>query len=242
LSKKEEKKEIRIAKKYQFLKETPWDRKVFGINTFEIIAESEETLLVTINEIKKNKIKGHYTIKVDPLWNSRILSNYGFYYCDTLIQPYCNYQNFINYDHEKICLSTDNSLEQLLSICNGAFIHGRFHRDYNFDKKQADMRYNSWLTDLFNQKKVWSLIYENKLAGFWGFSQQNILLHALKTNYRGKRMAKYFWSKACQGMFKLGHKEIISSISASNLAVLNLYVSLGFKFKNPQDVYHLLIN
>ena len=55
-------------------------------------------------------------------------------------------------------------------------------------------------------------------------------------------MAKYFWSKACQAMFKLGYKEIISSISTSNVAVLNLYTSLGFKFKNVQDVYHLLIN
>ena len=85
-------------------------------------------------------------------------------------------------------------------------------------------------------------MYDQELAGFFGFSEQKILLHALKSSYRGKGMAKYFWSKACQAMFKLGYKEIISSISTSNVAVLNLYTSLGFKFKNVQDVYHLLIN
>jgi len=84
-------------------------------------------------------------------------------------------------------------------------------------------------------------MYEKKLAGFWAFSDNQILLHALSPDYRGKGMAKYFWSLACQEMFKLGYQEIISSVSASNLAVVNLYSSLGFKFKNPQDIYHLLI-
>lgn len=84
-------------------------------------------------------------------------------------------------------------------------------------------------------------MYKQELVGLWGFSENKILLHALKSNYRGKGMAKYFWSLACQEMFKLNDQEISSSISASNLAVLNLYSSLGFKFKNPQNIYHLFI-
>ena len=223
------------------IKKTPWDKNILGINTFEIIASSEELLFSNINQFIKNAEKGHYTIKVDPLWNTKFLSDCDFYYCDTLIQPSCYFSNFIPHYHSKIHLSQTNSLEELISICDGAFIHGRFHRDFNIDKKQADSRYNSWLSQLFNDQTVWGLMYDQKLAGFWGFSAQNILLHALKSNFRGKGMAKYFWSIACQEMFKLGHQEIISSISASNLAVLNLYRSLGFTFKNAQDVYHLLI-
>lgn len=227
---------------YHFLQETPWDKKVFGIPTFEILVSSEENLLLNINELKKSQIKGHFTLKIDPLWNTKILSDYGFYYCDTLIQPYGSPEKFVSHHHEKISLSQDNTLEELLIICNSAFSHGRFHRDFNFHKKQADLRYNSWLTQLFNEQKVWGLMYKQELAGFWGFSQNKILLHALSTKYRGKGMAKYFWSIAIQEMFKLGYQEITSSISASNIVVLNLYLSLGFKFKNPQDVYHLLIS
>ncbi len=225
-----------------FINKTSWDSKVFAINTFEIIINSETMIAPAIQELIHQNISGHYTVKVDPLWNSKILNDCGFYYCDTLIKPYCSRKRLISYDHQKITVSQENCLEKLLDICNGAFIHGRFHRDFNLDKKQADQRYNSWLSQLFAEKKLWGLMYENELAGFWGFSDNNILLHALKHSYRGKSMAKYFWSAACQEMFKLGYEEIVSSISSSNMAVLNLYKSLGFKFKNPQDVYHLLIN
>lgn len=179
------------------INETSWDKKVLGINTFEIIASSEEMLFLSINQIKNDAKKGHYSVKVHPLWNTKILSDYDFYYCDTLIQPYCSPTSFIPHHHTSLRLSQQNSLEELVNICNGAFTHGRFHRDFNIDKQQADLRYNSWLSELFNEKKVWGLMYDQELAGFWCFSCQSILLHALKASYRGKGMAKYFWSIAC---------------------------------------------
>lgn len=224
------------------IKKTPWDQQALGIKTYEIIVLTEEMLFLSIDQVIKDRYPGHYTIKINPLWNSQILSNAGFYYCDTLVQPYCLKENFIfHYNCPQIKLSQNTCLEQLLSICNTAFIHGRFHRDFNIDKRKADLRYNYWLTQLFTEQKVWGLMYDQELVGFWGFSEENILLHALKANYRGKGIAKYFWSIACQEMFNRGYQEIISSISAANLAVLNLYISLGFKFKNVQDVYHLVI-
>ena len=224
------------------LKKTPWDQEVFGVNTYEIIVSSAQMLSLSINQIIKDKRLGHYTIKVDPLWDSKILSHAGFYYCDTLIQPYCVKENLIFHDHSKISLSQNNSLEALINISNNAFRHGRFHRDFNIDEKKSNLRYNLWLTQLFTEKKVWGLMYDQELVGFWGFFEENILLHALKIEHRGKGLGKYLWSLACQEMFNQGYQEIRSSISAANLAVLNLYISLGFKFRNAQDVYHLVIN
>ncbi len=221
---------------------TPWDSKVFGFNTYEIHLNSETLIFETIKEIIAKNQSGHYTLKVNSLGNKKVLFDYGFYYCDTLIEPYCNKEKLINYEHNNIYISQENSLNELISICDGAFRHGRFHRDFNIEKKQADCRYNSWLAQLFEEKKVWGLMYNQDLAGFWAFSENKILLHALSPNYQGKGMAKYFWSLACQEMFKFGYTEIISSISASNIPALNLYVSLGFKFKNPQDIYHLIID
>jgi ribosomal protein S18 acetylase RimI-like enzyme len=78
------------------------------------------------------------------------------------------------------------------------------------------------------------------VAGFFAFSRNKILLHALSESFRGKGLAKYFWSAACEKLFSQGFSELISSISASNLAVLNLYASLGFRFRKPLDVYHWL--
>ena len=60
--------------------------------------------------------------------------------------------------------------------------------------------------------------------------------------YRGQGLAKFWWSLVCCRLFADGFDEVSSSVSAANLAVLNLYASLGFKFKEATDVYHKLIN
>ncbi|MFM6198094.1 MAG: GNAT family N-acetyltransferase, partial [Dolichospermum sp.] len=85
------------------------------------------------------------------------------------------------------------------------------------------------------------LRYSGKIAGFWAYSNNKILLHALSQEYKGKGLSKYFWSLACVKLLAKGHQEITSSISASNLAVLNLYSSLGFRFRNAVDIYHLVL-
>jgi len=54
-------------------------------------------------------------------------------------------------------------------------------------------------------------------------------------------LAKYWWHATCCELFGAGHLEVTSSISAINMAVLNLYASLNFSFRNPLDVYHRLV-
>jgi len=225
----------------EYIVSTPWDSKVFGINTFEIINRPEIDLNQVISQIVSANKPGHYTVKVDPLTSKKVWHDYNFYYCDTLIQPYCTPNRFICFQQEGIYISRAIHLDELIKICHGAFVHGRFHRDFNIDKNLADIRYDLWLEELYKAKSVFGLMHDDNLAGFFGFDNNKIVLHALSKEYRGKGMAKYFWSVACQELFSEGHAELISSISVSNVAALNLYSSLGFKFRNPLDAYHILI-
>jgi ribosomal protein S18 acetylase RimI-like enzyme len=67
-----------------------------------------------------------------------------------------------------------------------------------------------------------------------------MVLHAVAREFRGRGLAKYLWSAACHHFFDVfGFEVLESSISAANLPVLNLYTSLGFRFRNCCDVYHL---
>ena len=61
-----------------YLQSTPWDKRSFIIDTYEVTSSSEEALKQT------NNIEGHFTLKVDPLENTENLKKYGFYYADTL--------------------------------------------------------------------------------------------------------------------------------------------------------------
>ena len=217
------------------IKPTPWDTAAFGMPTWALTEYSEEALQ------QAAKTPGHHTLKVDPLADKKLLHAYGFYYCDTLIEPHCNATRLRAVQHPDTTISRIIDVQQALTICQGAFAHGRFNRDFNLSTVTADLRYNNWLKQLLEAQQVYGLYWKNELAGFIGYSGNSLVLHAVAQKYRGKGLTKYWWSAVCGELLATGHDEVKSSISAANVAVLNLYASLGFSFKNPQDIYHCLI-
>jgi hypothetical protein len=216
------------------IKPTPWDTAAFGMPTWELSEYSEMALQQAAQTV------GHHTLKVDPLADKRLLHEYGFYYCDTLIEPHCNTTRLRTVQHLDATISRDVDVEQTLAICHGAFVHGRFHRDFNLPKAAADLRYDNWLKQLLEAQQVYGLYWQGILAGFIGYSANSLVLHAVAAPYRSKGWSKYWWSAVCCELLSSGHKEVKSSISTSNLAVLNLYVSLGFSFNNSKDIYQHL--
>ena len=217
------------------IKDTPWDAAAFGMHTAEIVEYSDAALQHAL------QMPGHYTIKVDPLADKRLLHEQGFYYCDTLIEPYCAAPNLKSVTHPNATISKQTDWKGLLTICHGAFTHGRFHRDFNLDKAHADLRYDNWLRQLYENDAVYGLLWCGELAGFIAHSDNKLVLHAVDESHRGKGRAKYGWSAVSAELLAAGHTEVESSISAANLAALNLYASLCFSFRHPLDVYHRLV-
>jgi GNAT superfamily N-acetyltransferase len=213
---------------------SPWDSSVLGMDAWEISILSRQAIEIA------TKTPGHYTVRVNPLASKELLHENGFYYCDTLIEPYCPANRFSGFAHNSVTISQETTLEQLLAICHGAFSYGRFHRDFNLQCAQADIRYDNWLSKLYGADKVHGLLYCGELAGFIAVEKNCLALHAVAESLRGQGLAKYLWTPVCEALFKQGFNELFSSISTANLAVLNLYVSLGFRFRNPVDLYHRL--
>lgn len=218
--------------KIPLIKATPWDSAVFGMPTWELLEYTEAALQQAMES------SGHYTIKVNPLENKRLLHEYGFYYCDTLIEPHCNAARLRTVQHPDVSISKCLDIQDALAICHGAFAHGRFHRDFNLPQSAADLRYDNWLKQLIDEQHVYGLYWQGELAGFIGYHGNGLVLHAIAEQQRGKGRSKFWWSAVCNALLAVGNEEVHSSVSASNLAVVNLYASLGFIFKNPQDIYH----
>lgn len=213
---------------------SPWDRAAFGIDCFEIHTPDEATLSHAA------ATPGHYTVKVDPLVDKALLHEYGFYYTDTLIEPVCAADRVVRYVRDDVSIVPIADVEPLLPMCVDSFLHGRFHRDFNLSNDDADLRYQRWLTQLAEQDEVLGLYFEEKLAGFIAHRKGALLLHAVDASYRGRGLAKYFWSQAMAYMAVNGADWFRSSISAGNMAALNLYASLGFRFDRVHDIYHRL--
>lgn len=217
------------------IRPTPWDTTAFGIPTWELLEYTEAALQ------QARQTAGHHTIKVDPLEDKRLLHEYGFYYCDTLIEPHCNAGRLRSVQHPEASISKVVDFNQALTICKGAFVHGRFHRDFNLTKEAANIRYDNWLKQLLEAEQVYGLYWHSVLAGFIGYSANSLVLHAVAEQHRGKGLSKYWWSAVCGEILATGQSEVKSSISVANLAALNLYSSLGFSFSNPKDIYHRLV-
>ncbi len=207
---------------------------ILGCPTFELCDANAATLL------RASQQPGHYTVRVDPLACTQALHNHGFYYCDTLIEPYCRPDWLREHPHPEVGLLPHPPLNELLAIASGAFVHGRFHRDPRIGRAQAEARYARWLEQLHASGKVWGLTWQQDLQAFVAVEGNQLVLHATASHARGQGKSKFLWSALCRLLFERGHAEVRSSISASNLAVLNLYASLGFKFRHALDIYHRL--
>lgn len=212
----------------------PWDSRVFGMDVFELRQVSDETIAAA------QKIPGHYTVKVDPLFPKKVLNDAGFYYSDTLIETHCGIGSFRYYGHDLISISQDIRVDDMVALLPGAFRYDRFHRDPEIGDGLADLRYENWLRELHGKGQCFGLLFDGAVAGFLCYDKEKILLHALGRDFRGRGLSKYFWSPACRALFDTGFSEITSSVSAANMAVVNLYASLGFKFRNAVDIYHRL--
>ncbi len=205
------------------------------MDCFEIVDPSREVLNAAL------RTPGHYTVKIDPLADKKPLHELGYYYCDTLIEPWCTAGSLAEFAHEDAAYSADVPVDAITDICRRAFLFGRFHRDFNIDPDRADLRYENWLRQLHREGRVFGLLFRNDLAGFVAHSGDSLVLHAMDVRFRGKGLAKFFWSAICKDLFAQGHREIRSSISFVNTAVINLYSTLGFRFRKPVDVYHRIV-
>jgi len=204
--------------------------------TFELTEYSEAALDAA------SDTPGHYTIKVDPLANKALLHARGFYYCDTLLATAGTASRLPALDIPAgLRASKTVDPAGALEICHGAFTHGRFHRDFLLSSMNADLRYDNWLRQLLDAGDVYGLFREDELGGFIGVSGNSLVLHAVAPSMRGQGLAKYWWHAVIADLFAAGNETVTSSISASNVAVVNLYASLGFSFQHPQDIYHRIV-
>ena len=153
------------------IKATPWDALAFGMPTWELLEYSAAALQ------QSTQATGHYTCKVHPLADKRLLHESGFYYCDTLIEPHCNVNRLRVSQHPDASISKEIGTEEVLAICHEAFSHGRFHRDFNLIKAAADLRYDNWLKQLIEAQQVYGLYWQGALASLLPTTSPTISAH-----------------------------------------------------------------
>ncbi|MFC3039562.1 GNAT family N-acetyltransferase [Virgibacillus xinjiangensis] len=219
----------------EYLEATPWDKRNFLVDTYQLTEYSEAALQQT------SETEGHFTLKVPPSADTQNLVKHGFYYVDTLTEPVCRRNRFETVYQEGITFTREYDREEILDIAGEAFKGGRFHRDFNIPDYMADRRYRNWVSDLIDQDQILALQFEDRTAGFFAYEKDRILLLGMHKDFRGRGLAKAFTSACVEEQFRIsGYDQLKTSISPSNPASLNVFISLGFRLNGAVNVYHKL--
>lgn len=123
-----------------------------------------------------------------------------------------------------------------------------FGNDYRFQvsfSKHREALYQGILRQwIEEQTDIFMCRYKGQLAGFADVRLLEeysgapfIYLAAVDEMYRSSGMAMSLYAYVFQYMKEKGHKYAYGRISSKNMAVMNLYASLGAMFAKPYDIY-----
>ena len=238
-------------------RKTPWDNKVFNIETKEILnidyqsIDDIEKLIQSFESTFDNN--GLMYFRVDSnerILKEKLLSN-GYYICETSINLIS--KNIQRFDFNKIfkkdyILNSNlniDYIEQLKEICFSSFNYSRFHEDPFLKKEESKERYRNWIGDLVKQNKKILFYEKNKIVYSFMFYEiiekdtVTLLLGGSKNSFG--QMTPIFWTSVFNFLKNKGIKTINVTVSAANITILNLYLMNGFLIKNSTLDYHKLI-
>ncbi len=125
-------------------------------------------------------------------------------------------------------------------IAAESFVSDRFHVDPQCPSGLADRRYVYWVDDLFTAGVTFHvLMLRNEIIGFMARQKEHLLLAGFARTYAASGLGDYLWLGVLGAMLTEGVTQARTQISTNNIPVLNLYVRLGFKFKDPTAIFHL---
>ncbi len=238
---------------------SPWDSDIFGykvLNIDKLICEDDAEDLIFIIEKLENFCKQE-DVKVI-VWkmestNSDLISllqDKEYKYIEMSVVPYINPQliderKYMGYCFANVRKAEIKDIRQVKRIARLSFKDDRFHKDSNFENTKADERYSRWVENSFRDgEDIYLITYENNIAGFFILKIYHeekyaaMRLGCISPEYQGKKLGLNINANIILKLREDGINLLDSPISISNLGIFNLYVSMGFKFKEQKICFH----
>lgn len=243
----------------------PWETRSIGLPSFSVDKERYKGLSVGAlrDGIKAASPTGIFIsarVEKKDYPVIPIVQKAQFYFVEQTLDPYTNLQNNevlnafatnksgyvpLRYRSKnpviKTLDKTDKKACAAVEACTrGSFSDDRFHTDPNCPDEIADTRFFNWAKDLIDDIGVTIHIvcFEDDIAGFLARDGNRMILAGFAKRYIGAGLGQYLWLGAMEAMLADGIDLVDTRISANNVAVMNLYVRLGYKFKNPAAIFH----
>ena len=140
-----------------------------------------------------------------------------------------------------------DDLPAVRKVAETCFVYERFHLDPRVDRHIGNMRYGQWVTNTLEhpRQRLLKISDNDLLIGFFiveSIGEGDVYWHltAISPQYQGKGYGRRTWLTMLRYHQQDGKNAIITTISARNTPILNLYSSLSFRFMPPQMTFHWL--
>jgi RimJ/RimL family protein N-acetyltransferase len=233
----------------------PWDKDAFGcpvaqIRDLEVIdsqgamrdyADFQDWLDLEQVRIVSSRLPHHQ------LRESMFLEANGFRFIEMVLHPALeNLQSLkIPQDDLLVTAAGEPDLPLLQDIAEHAFRHERYHVDPRLDPKIGDLRYRRWvgnslghpaqrllkITDGERLVALFLVEARDDRSAYWH-------LTAVSPAWQGSGYGQRVWRTMLRYHQAQGCEGLMTTISARNVAVLNLYAKLGFRFRPPEMTFH----
>jgi ribosomal protein S18 acetylase RimI-like enzyme len=121
----------------------------------------------------------------------------------------------------------------------------RFHADPRVGAAIANLRYRAWMRNSLQDERHQVLKFsdQRRLVGFFiveYLADKTCYWHltAVAPGNHGQGVGKRLWTTMLLRNRDEGIERVETSISSHNIRVMNLYVSLNFRFISPQTTFH----
>lgn len=230
---------------------TPWDENIFKKKTLEILEfkyENEVSLIELFEKIEDLVSENEYEMIYFRYNSSDItLKKYAIAHGFEIVEHsyYVYHQNIKKLNLSKSRLKfrspEDTDIQKIKEIVRESFLHGRFHEDPFIDLELAKSRYENWIPQLIKETNFFVFEIKGQVAGFFNYTIKDgvldLPLSGLSKDFSG--LGGYMWNDMFEFIRENEEtKKIKIMISASNIAVLNLYIGLGFRVSESLFGYH----
>lgn len=234
-----------------------WDADIFGFPVADykagnphFVAETrlafQDALInwATINQVELISC----SVPADcSMWLS-LLANFGFVFVDYSLRVTLPRLLARDLPDTRVAvrpMETDDRVD-VERIAETAFHFGRYHADWRFPRRLANLRYRCWMHNTFSilnsETRVYVIGQQGAARGFFHVVLKDGLadlrLAAINVTLPSGIAGFNLYVGTLEALEQVGARRATGKISAANNAVTNLYGSLGFRFSRPEAVFH----
>lgn len=142
--------------------------------------------------------------------------------------------------------TTASDLPVLQDIARSAFATGRFNMDPRLGQAAGGRRYAGWVANSFadpRQQLLKACNDQGEIVAFFiteDRGEQEVYWHltAVSPHHQGRGYGRKVWQAVMMRHRTAGKTQVHTTISARNVAVMNLYATLGARFAPPHMTFH----